>query len=80
MNLFKKHRIIEIEGKFIAQTRKSFVCFWEGIEKKSFYLWYSIEYQLSFCSFNTLEEARQNLKKYKEFIKKPKIKYYYDNE
>ena len=81
MNLFKKYRIIEVKEKFIAQKKEClFFNIWDGISEKDFYLWFAFEYQFQYCSFGTLEEARQHLKNYKEFIKKPKIKYYYDNE
>lgn len=79
MKLFKRFRIIEIEGKFIAQKR-CFLFDWAGINPIDFYLWHILEYQILLCSFDTIQEAREHLKKYKEFIKKPKIKYYYDNE
>ena len=80
MNLFKNYRIIKIKGKFIAQTRECFLFHWEGIDKDDFYLWSNFQRQKIFCSFDTLQEAKEHLKKYKEYIKKPKIKYYYDNE
>jgi len=80
MKLFKKFRIIEIEGKFIPQTRQCFLFHWEGIDRADFYLWLIAYAQVNHCSFDTFEEAKEHLKKYKEFIKKPKIKYYFDNE
>jgi hypothetical protein len=78
MNLFKKYRVIEFNGKFIAQTRGCFMCDWKGLDRADFYLWYILDMQIKYCSFDTLEEAKEHLKKYKEFVKKPKIKYYYE--
>lgn len=78
MNLFKTYRVIEFKGKFIAQTTEWFVFDWCGLDRKGFYLWYNLNSQIEYCSFDTLEEAKEHLKKYKEFVKKPKIKYYYE--
>jgi hypothetical protein len=78
MNLFKKYRVIEFNGKFIAQAQDYSVFSWDGLDRKDFYLWYNLNSQIEYCSFDTLEEAKEHLKKYKEFVKKPNIKYYYE--
>jgi hypothetical protein len=75
MNIFKKYRVKEINGKFIAQC-KDWGC-WEGISAHDFYLWFTPEFQKQHCSFNNLEDAIKHIEKYKESIKKPKTKYYY---
>jgi hypothetical protein len=78
MKLFKKYRVIEFQGKFIAQTRECFLFDWKGLDRRDFYLWCTFEYQIIHCSFDTIQEAKEHLKKYKEFVKKPNIKYYYE--
>jgi len=75
MNIFKKYRVKEINGKFISQRRDW--DYWDGIGKTDFYLWFTPSYQIAFCSFNSLEDAKAHIEKYKESIEKPKNKYYY---
>jgi len=75
INIFKKYRVKEINGKFIAQRRDC--CSWEGIGKNDFYLWFTPSLQMQHCFFDNLEDAKAHIEKYKESIKKPKNKYYY---
>ena len=78
MNIFKtKYRIMETEQKFIVQ-KKDFLFKWAGIDKRDFYPWCQYNNQLYFCSFDTFEEAKYFLDKYKSIRNKSKIKYYYD--
>ena len=74
-NIFKKYRVKEINGKFIAQ-RRDLDC-WEGISAHDFYLWFTPSLQMQHCSFDNLKDAKAHIEKYKERIKKPKTKYYY---
>lgn len=78
MNIFKtKYRIMQTEQKFIVQ-KKDFLFKWVGIDKTDFYTWCQYQYQFDYCSFDTLEEAKYFLNKYKSFRNKSKVKYYYD--
>jgi hypothetical protein len=76
MILFSKYRIKEIkeEGVFIPQVMYCFM--WESIDRNGPYTWINEEAQSNYCSFKTLEEARERIKLYKEEIKKPKVKYH----
>jgi hypothetical protein len=78
MKLFKNYRVIKFQGKFIAQTRKCFLFHWQGIGQYNLSLWDTFEYQITRCSFDTLEEANEHVKKYKDFTKKNKTKYHYE--
>jgi hypothetical protein len=76
MILFSKYRIKEIkeEGVFIPQVMNWFM--WESIDRNVLYTWVNEQNQSKYCSFKTLEEARERIKVYKEEIKKPKVKYH----
>jgi hypothetical protein len=62
MSLFK--RILEVNGKFIPQVYK-FPYGWCSRDKRDNYLWTIIEGQILYCSYDTLEEARNGSKTYK---------------
>lgn len=76
MILFSKYRIKEIkeEGVFIPQVMNWFM--WESIDKKGIYTWVNELNESKYCSFRTLEEARERIKLYKQEIKKPKVIYH----
>ena len=59
MALFK--RILEIRGKFIPQQYK-FLFGWVSKDRSNYDEWISINAQLAYCSYNTLEEAREAFK------------------
>lgn len=60
MSLFK--RIKEINGKFIPQ--KLTIPFgWIGVDKKDGSKWLTEKGQFSYCSYDTLEEARKGFVK-----------------
>jgi hypothetical protein len=75
MNIFKKYRVLEIDGKFIPQYKVAFE--WEGIDKVSYFLWYLYSHQEEYCSFDNLEDAKAHIEKHKKRIGKPKIKHHY---
>jgi hypothetical protein len=58
LNPFKTRRIIEYRGRFIPQYRKDGFL-WHARSISDNYSWYSLNYQLKYCSFNTIEEARE---------------------
>lgn len=74
------YRIKQIEeNKFIPQTADLFDYIfrtWEGIDREDGGIWYGYAYQKSYCACETLEEAREVIKKYKELLKTYKIKYH----
>ena len=59
MALFK--RILEIKGRFIPQ-RWGFPQGWYSKDVNSSYEWLSESNQLKYCSYKTLEEARNSFK------------------
>lgn len=68
--MFKKYRILEINGKFIPQFKLTLFDTWYSIDHTNF-KWYTFKYQLEYCSKPTLEEARVVLAKFIEKNKKP---------
>jgi len=72
MNIFKKYRVKEVNGRFIPQRRTGIG--WEGIDRNIIYLWYHPNIQEERCSFCNLQDAKERLEKYK---KQKTIKYYY---
>lgn len=74
------YRIKQIgENKFIPQTANLFdyiIGDWMGIVREGNDTWRNKVYQEYHCACNTLEEAREVIKKYKEHIKPYKIKYH----
>jgi hypothetical protein len=61
--MFKKYRILEVNGKFIPQCKLFLFDTWDGIEDNNI-KWYVFEYQLEYCSKPTIEEARAKIHKY----------------
>ena len=59
MSLFK--RIIEIDGKFIPQ-RFNLIMGWISRDKTSDYKWIKLSNQIDYCSYNTIEDARNSFK------------------
>ena len=59
MSLFK--RIIEINGKFIPQ-RYRFLTGWVSRDKTSDYQWMKLSNQMDYCSYKTIEDARNSFK------------------
>ena len=75
------YRIKQIgENKFIPQTADLpdvIYATWCGIDKRiNNNTWYVEVWQVKYCMCETLEEAREVIKKYKESIKPYKIKYH----
>jgi hypothetical protein len=60
MNLFK--RVLEINGRFIPQQWSLFQG-WYSKDVNSSYEWLSERSQLTYCSYKTLEEAKNSLKR-----------------
>jgi hypothetical protein len=64
LNIFKKYRVVEVEGKFIPQCRTGLD--WEGIGRDDFFLWSANKnYIKTYCSFETLEDAKSHIEKHK---------------
>jgi hypothetical protein len=63
LNIFKKYRVVEVEGKFIPQYRTGLD--WEGIGRDDFFLWFGKSNIKQHCSFETLEDAKSHIEKYK---------------
>lgn len=63
--MFKKYRIKEVNEKFIPQQRTWFLFIydWQGIDRKTDYLWTIYQYEQ--CALDTLEEAKERIKKCK---------------
>jgi hypothetical protein len=74
--MFDFYRVKEVEGKFIPQKLSEMS--WAGIESQFDCMWHSPDFQIKYCSVNSLEEAKDIIAKYKEKIKKAKAKYYYN--
>jgi hypothetical protein len=69
--MFSRYRIKEVQGKFLPQVW----CFgWESIDRRSNYIWYSEENQLTWCAWGTLEQARERINKYRGY--KKDVKYH----
>ncbi len=69
--MFSRYRIKEVQGKFIPQVWRFG---WESIDRKHRYIWYSEDHQLLWCAWDTLEQARERIKKYREY--KKDVKYH----
>lgn len=68
--MFKRYRILEVDGKFIPQINKKFLGYWVGIDLYNGYEWYVLSEQISYCSKKTIEEARTVIDKWIEKNKK----------
>ncbi len=69
------YRVKEVEGIFIPQQGNFFIG-WKGIDRDENHLWFGERQQMTYCTFNYLESARERIKNYKLKIKIPKIKYH----
>ena len=67
MALFK--RILEVDSRFIPQ-QWSLVSGWYSLSKSSGFKWKSLECQLDYCSYDSLEEARLFFEAFKPKIHK----------
>ena len=63
--MFKLERISEVNGNFIPQIRDSIFGNWYSKEKDRGFNWYREKYQIEYCSYDTLEKAREVLKTFK---------------
>ncbi len=68
--MFKRYRILEVNGKFIPQFKLVLFDTWMSVDEYN-YIWYIFEYQIYNCSKPTLEEARAVIAKFIEKNKKP---------
>jgi hypothetical protein len=59
LNPFITKRIVEYKGKFIPQY-KCYPFGWKAKSLISDYIWYNIDFQFEYCSYGTLEEARNH--------------------
>lgn len=66
--MFALKRVLEINGNFIPQTRDSIFDSWQSKDKNDLYTWFTEKNQIEYCSYNSLEEAREALKKIKPII------------
>ena len=67
--MFALKRILEINGNFIPQIRDSIFGSWYSKGKVvGLYIWYTEKYQIEYCSYNTLEKAKEALKTFKPTI------------
>lgn len=66
------YRVKEQQGIFIPQKWSWFK--WEGIDRYDNYNWFDEDNQIKWCKWQTLQEARERIKSYKEQNKKPKYK------
>lgn len=64
--MISRYRIKEVDGKFIPQVW-SFG--WEGISRDEEITWYTDDCQLEFCGWNTLEQARERVQRYRSINK-----------
>lgn len=64
--MFRKYRILEVNGKFIPQLKVSIFDKWMSIKEydETNYIWYSLKIQICYCSKPTIEEARLVITKY----------------
>ena len=69
--MISRYRIKEVDGKFIPQVW-SFG--WGGIDRIDDYLWHRDEFQLDYCWYSTLEQARKRIQKYRN--KDKQVKYH----
>ena len=67
--MFKRYRILEVNGKFIPQFKTGFFESWTSKGVGGY--WYSLVTQISYCSKETIEEARAVLEQFIENNKKP---------
>ena len=67
--MFKRYRILEVDGKFIPQFKTGFFESWVSTGKLG--RWYGLKYQIEYCSKETVEEARAVLEQFIEKNKKP---------
>lgn len=58
--IFKTKRILEVNGRFIPQHLNCFLG-WYAIDITDRFKWYDLKYQLEYCSYGTLEEAKEGL-------------------
>jgi len=60
------YRIKQIaEDCYIPQVKKGLLGSWDGIDGELFEAWYSIEFQIRWCSVKTLDAARHRINDYK---------------
>lgn len=67
------------ENQFIPQTANllDFIFrSWDGINREANDTWGLEIYQKDYYSCETLDEAREVIKKYKEYIREPKVKHH----
>jgi len=57
------YRVKEVNGKFIPQ--KLTVFGWSGIDLNGMYLWNDEDHQWQYCQWDTLEQAKEVIAKYK---------------
>ena len=67
--MISRYRVKEVDGKFIPQV---WFFGWDGIDRSSDYLWYVHEYHLEYCAWDTLEQARKRIQKYRNVDKQVK--------
>jgi hypothetical protein len=58
-NLFKKKRILEYNGLFIPQFRDGIFYSWFSIDKEDGLKYYTLSWQIEFCSHDNLEDAKK---------------------
>lgn len=68
--MFKKYRILEVNGEFIPQIRY-FLFIYYGIESNNNYIYYEVKNQVEYCSKSTIQSAKAVIDNYIEKNKKP---------
>lgn len=61
--MISRYRVKEVDGKFIPQV---WFFGWYGIDRHSNYLWTTDEFQLDYCWYSTLEQARKRIQSYRK--------------
>jgi hypothetical protein len=69
--MISRYRVKEVDGKFIPQE---WFFGWYGIDRSSDYLWANNDYQIEYCGYRTLEQARKRIQSYRK--PKQNVKYH----
>jgi hypothetical protein len=67
--MISRYRVKEVDGKFIPQV---WFFGWDGIDRSRDYLWHTDENHLEYCWWDTLEQARKRIQKYRNVDKQVK--------